>query len=116
MWRRASGRSEPPVPAPRPSVDDDPARNAERADSLSLAFLVLLESLSPEQCAAFLLREVFDEPYDRIAQVVGTSEQNARRHVAERRPRFEATQEQHEALADRFFAAAEEGDLEALEQ
>jgi hypothetical protein len=87
------------------------------ADSLSLAFLVLLESLSPEQRAAFLLREVFDEPYDRIAEIVGTSEQNARqlatrarRHVEERRPRFEASREQREELATRFFAAAEEGD------
>ena len=64
------------------SADDDPARKAEMADSLSLAFLVLLESLSPEQRAAFLLREVFDEPYDRIAEIVGTSEQNARQLAA----------------------------------
>jgi RNA polymerase sigma-70 factor (ECF subfamily) len=105
------------------SADDDPARKAEMADSLSLAFLVLLESLSPEQRAAFLLREVFDEPYARIAEIVGTSEQNARqlatrarRHVEERRPRFEASREQREELATRFFAAAEEGDLERLEE
>ena len=105
------------------SADDDPARKAETADSLSLAFLVLLESLSPEQRAAFLLREVFDEPYDRIAEIVGTSEQNARqlaararRHVDARRPRFEASREQREQLATRFFAAAEEGDLGALEE
>jgi RNA polymerase sigma-70 factor (TIGR02957 family) len=105
------------------SADDDPARKAEMADSLSLAFLVMLESLSPEQRAAFLLREVFDEPYDRIAEIVGTSEQNARqlvtrarRHVEQRRPRFEASQEQQEELAARFFAAAEEGDLEGLEE
>ena len=105
------------------SADDDPARKAEMADSLSLAFLVLLESLSPEQRAAFLLREVFDEPYDRIAEIVGTSEQNARqlaararRHVEERRPRFEASREQREELATRFFAAVEEGDLEGLEE
>jgi RNA polymerase sigma-70 factor (TIGR02957 family) len=103
--------------------EDDPARRAETADSLSLAFLVLLESLSPEQRAAFLLREVFDEPYDRIAEIVGTSEQNARqlatrarRHVEQRRPRFEASREQREELATRFFAAAEEGDLEGLEE
>ena len=106
------------------SADDDPARKAEMADSLSLAFLVLLESLSPEQRAAFLLREVFDEPYDRIAEIVGTSEQNARqlvararRHVEERRapgsrPRASSASE----LATRFFAAAEEGDLEGLEE
>ena len=105
------------------SPEDDPARRAEMADSLSLAFLVLLESLSPEQRAAFLLREVFDEPYDRIAEIVGTSEQNARqlaararRHVEERRPRFEASREQREELANRFFAAVEEGDLEGLEE
>ncbi|HEX2070448.1 MAG TPA: RNA polymerase sigma-70 factor [Thermoleophilaceae bacterium] len=105
------------------SADDDPARKAEMADSLSLAFLVLLESLSPEQRAAFLLREVFDEPYDRIAEIVGTSEQNARqlatrarRHVEERRPRFEASRQQRDELATRFFAAAEEGDLEGLEE
>jgi RNA polymerase sigma-70 factor (TIGR02957 family) len=105
------------------SADEDPARKAEMADSLSLAFLVLLESLSPEQRAAFLLREVFDEPYDRIAEVVGTSEQNARqlasrarRHVEQQRPRFEASREQRDELATRFFAATEEGDLEGLEE
>jgi RNA polymerase sigma-70 factor (TIGR02957 family) len=108
---------------PEPLVGDDPARRAEIADSLSLAFLVLLESLSPEQRAAFLLREVFDEPYDRIAEIIGTSEGNARqlaararRHVEERRPRYEASRDQREALATRFFAAAEEGDLEGLEE
>jgi RNA polymerase sigma-70 factor (TIGR02957 family) len=102
--------------------EDDPARRAEMADSLSLAFLVLLETLSPEQRAAFLLREVFDYPYDEIARIVDKSEANvrqlvtrARRHVDERRPRFEATREQHERLADRFFAAVEEGDVKALE-
>jgi RNA polymerase sigma-70 factor (TIGR02957 family) len=105
------------------SPDDDPARKAEMVDSLSLAFLVLLESLSPEQRAAFLLHEVFDEPYNRIAEIVGTSEENARqlaararRHVEERRPRFEVSREQREELATRFFAAAEEGDLEGLEE
>jgi RNA polymerase sigma-70 factor (TIGR02957 family) len=105
------------------SANDDPARKAEMADSLSLAFLVLLESLSPEHRAAFLLHEVFGEPYDRIAEIIATSTQNARqlvtrarRHVEERRPRFEASHEQQEQLATRFFAAAEEGDLEALEE
>jgi RNA polymerase sigma-70 factor (TIGR02957 family) len=105
------------------SADEDPARKAEIADSLSLAFLVLLESLSPEQRAAFLLREVFDEPYDRIAEIVGTSEQNARqlatrarRHVEERRPRFEASRKQRDELATRFFAAAADGDLQGLEE
>ena len=101
----------------------DPASHAEMADSLSLAFLVLLETLSPEQRAAFLLREVFDYPYDQIAVIVATSEQNARqlvararRHVEQRRPRFEPSREQRERLARRFFAAAQDGDLGALEE
>ncbi len=101
----------------------DPARQAELADSLSLAFLVLLESLSPEQRAAFLLREVFDYPYEQIARIVGKSEDNARQLVArarrlveERRPRFEASRERREALARRFFAAAVDGELGALEE
>jgi RNA polymerase sigma-70 factor (ECF subfamily) len=70
----------------------------------------------------FLLREVFDYPYDRIAEIVGKSEDNvrqlavrARRHVEEGRSRFEASREQRDELADRFLAAAQEGDLEALE-
>jgi len=104
------------------SKEEDPARHAEVADSLSLAFLVLLESLSPEQRAVFLLREVFDYPYDRIAAIVGKSEPairqiaaRARRHVEDRRPRYEASQRRRDELAERFFAAVGDGDLEALE-
>ena len=107
---------------PEPLVDDDPARHAEVADSLSLAFLVLLESLSPEQRAAFLLREVFAYDYDEIAGIVGKTPENARqlaararRHVEEHRPRFEVSRERRDALADRFFAAVGEGDLAGLE-
>jgi SnoaL-like domain/Sigma-70, region 4 len=77
----------------------------------------------PSSAPAFLLREVFDEPYHRVAEIIGTSEQNARqlvtrarRHVEERRPRFEASRQQRDDLATRFFAAAEKGDLEALEE
>jgi len=99
----------------------DAAQHAETADSLSMAFLVLLESLSPVERAVFLLREVFDYPYEEIAQTVGKSEDNtrqlavrARRHVDERRPRFEADKKAREELAGRFFAAAEEGDTEGL--
>jgi RNA polymerase sigma-70 factor (TIGR02957 family) len=111
------------LPEPLVTSDqDDPARQAELADSLSVAFLVLLESLSPEQRAVFLLRDVFDYPYDEIARIVGKSEANtrqlaarARRHVDERRPRFEPSREQHDELANRFFAAVQEGDLEGLE-
>jgi RNA polymerase sigma-70 factor (ECF subfamily) len=111
---------------PEPLVDDgrsDPADKAEMADSLSLAFLVLLESLTPEQRAAFLLREVFDYPYAEIAAIIGTGEDNARQHVArarrhvdERRPRFEASQQRREQLAASFLAAVGNGDLHALEE
>ena len=101
---------------------DDPARHAETADSLSLAMLVLLESLSPEQRAVLLLHDVFDYGYPEIAAIVGKSEDNvrqlatrARRHVEQRRPRFQTTREQRDELARRFFAAAEHGDLAGLE-
>jgi RNA polymerase sigma-70 factor (TIGR02957 family) len=101
---------------------DDPALNAEMADSLSLAMLVLLESLSPEQRAVLLLHDVFDYGYPEIAAIVGKSEDNvrqlasrARRHVQQRRPRFQTTPEQRDELARRFFAAVEHGDLAGLE-
>ena len=101
---------------------DDPARHAETADSLSLAMLVLLESLSPEQRAVLLLHDVFDYRYPEIAGIIGKSEDNvrqlatrARRHVEQRRPRFQTTREQRDELAARFFAAAEHGDLAGLE-
>src|SRR5918998_1467329 len=110
---------------PEPIVtdgQDDPARHAETADSLSLAMLTLLESLSPEQRAVLLLRDVFDYGYPEIAGIVGKSEDNtrqlarrARRHVARRRPRFQTTREQRDELARRFFAAVEYGDLAELE-
>jgi RNA polymerase sigma-70 factor (TIGR02957 family) len=101
---------------------DDPARHAETADSLSLAMLVLLESLSPEQRAALLLHDVFDYDHAQIAEIIGKSEDNvrqlatrARRHVEQRRPRFQTTREQRDELAGRFFRAAEQGDLGGLE-
>src|SRR5688572_14263676 len=102
--------------------DDDPALHAETADSLSLAMLVLLESLSPEQRAVLLLHDVFDYGYPEIAGIVGKSEDNvrqlatrARRHVKQRRPRFHTTRGQRDELARRFFAAAQAGDLAGLE-
>ncbi len=111
-----------PEPVVGDDAADDPAAAAELADSLSLAFLVVLEALSPEQRAALLLHDVFDYGYDEVAAIVGTSVDNARqlatrarRHVAEQRPRFDPSQEQREQLAHRFFAAAREGDLEGLE-
>jgi RNA polymerase sigma-70 factor, ECF subfamily len=109
---------------PEPLLTDpttDTAQHAETADSLSLAFLVLLESLSPVERAVFLLHDVFGYGYDEIAGVVGKREDNcrqlavrARRHVDERKPRFEASREEREELAARFFAAVEEGDTQGL--
>jgi RNA polymerase sigma-70 factor (ECF subfamily) len=87
-----------------------------------MAMLVLLESLSPEQRAVLLLHDVFDYGYSEIAGIVGKREDNvrqlatrARQHVEERRPRFQTTREQRDELAQRFFAAAEQGDLAGLE-
>jgi RNA polymerase sigma-70 factor (ECF subfamily) len=110
---------------PEPIVtegDDDPARHAETADSLSMAMLVILESLSPEQRAVLLLHDVFDYPYAEIAAIIGKSDANvrqlgsrARRHVEQRRPRFRTTREQRDELTRRFFAAVEDGDLAGLE-
>jgi len=101
---------------------DDPAVHAEMSDSLSLAFLVLLERLSPEQRAVFLLREVFDYGYDAIAEIVGKSEAacrqlavRARRQVEQDRPRFEASRQEHNDLARMFMTAAQTGDLDGLE-
>jgi len=101
---------------------DDPAQHAEMADSLSLAMLVLLESLSPEQRAALLLHDVFDYGYPEIAEIIGKSEDNvrqlasrARRHVEEHRPRFQTSRRQREELTQRFLAAAQQGDLAGLE-
>ena len=101
---------------------DDPARHTEMVDSLSLAMLVLLEKLSPEQRAVLLLHDVFDYDHAQIAQIIGRSHDNgrqiatrARRHLEQRRPRFQTTREHQEELAARFFAAAEQGDLAGLE-
>src|SRR5918994_4357398 len=109
---------------PEPVVTEPtPAEQAETGDSLSLAFLVLLESLSPQQRAAFLLREVFEYPYPEIAEIIGTDVDStrhlvarARKHVQERRPRYYASRRQRQELAQRFVAAAEQGELRALEE
>jgi RNA polymerase sigma-70 factor (TIGR02957 family) len=110
------------LPEPVAAPEEDPAAQAELADSLSLAFLVVLESLTPEQRAAFLLHDVFDYDYGKVAEIIGTSEDNARqlasrarRHVQDDGPRFDPSPEEREQLADSFFAAAENGDFEALE-
>jgi RNA polymerase sigma-70 factor (ECF subfamily) len=109
---------------PEPIVTDlheSPEHMAELSDSLSMAFLVLLESLSPVERAVFLLREVFDYPYEDIAQIVDKSEVNcrqvfgrARQHVGAHHARFEASTEHSEALVRSFLVAARDGDLDQL--
>jgi RNA polymerase sigma-70 factor (ECF subfamily) len=109
---------------PDPLVDEmapDIAETAELAESLSTAFLVLLETLSPRERAVFLLHDVFDYDYPGIAEVVGTSEANcrqiatrARRRIAIAEPRFETSTRERDRLAERFLAASRRGDVEAL--
>ena len=98
-----------------------PEEHAEMADSLSMAFLVVLESLSPAERAVFLLHEVFGYEHKETAEITGTSVANsrqvlarARRHIDEGKPRFEASRAQREEVARRFFAAAGGGDLDGL--
>ncbi len=99
----------------------DPAEAAEQADSLSMAFLLLLERLSPVERAVFLLHDVFGYGYDETAQIVGKSEDNcrqlarrARQHVGERRPRYEPSRDKRDELAEKFFAAVGDGDMNGL--
>jgi RNA polymerase sigma factor (sigma-70 family) len=100
-----------------------PAELAETSDSLSMAFLVLLESLSPPERAVFLLREVFGYGYPEIAEVTGKTEAacrqifaRARRRVDEGRPRFETSRAEGEELTALFLAAAHGGDMDSLIQ
>lgn len=111
------------LPEPWLTSDDDPADAAVDAESLSMAFLLVLERLSPVERAVFLLRDVFAYEFVDIAGIVDKSEANvrqlvvrARRHVRENRPRFEASAAKRDALADRFLNAFSTGDLDALEQ
>ncbi|HTX82493.1 MAG TPA: RNA polymerase sigma-70 factor [Streptosporangiaceae bacterium] len=111
---------------PEPLLTDpysDPERSAELADSVSMAALLLLERLSPLERAVFVLREVFGFSNPEVASAVGRSEAacrqlaaRARRHMDEGRPRFEADRREREELADRFFDALREGDIDGLQE
>ncbi|MFF4432783.1 RNA polymerase sigma-70 factor [Streptomyces sp. NPDC001513] len=101
----------------------DIAEEAELTDTVSMAVLVVLETLTPTERAVFMLREVFGYPYAEIAEVVGKSEANvrqcahrAREHVQARRPRFTAGVAEQREIAEKFRAACAGGDLgEVLE-
>lgn len=89
--------------------------------SLSMAFLVLLERLTPVQRAVFLLREVFDYDYEEIAAMLGLTESNcrqilkrAKQYIANDRPRFEVSREQKERLLQQFLETASQGNVESL--
>jgi RNA polymerase sigma-70 factor (ECF subfamily) len=104
-----------------PATAPDPAERAEMSDSLSMAFLVLLESLTPTERAVFLLHEVFSYDYTEIAEITGKSEPNcrqifarARHHIDEGKPRFEASREQRDEVARRFLDAIDGGDVNSL--
>ncbi|MFJ9819026.1 RNA polymerase sigma-70 factor [Streptomyces sp. NPDC101151] len=127
--RQAQARSESYVGPwlPEPYVTEfadsvpDTADRALLADSVSFAVLVVLESLSPLERAVFVLREAFGYPYGEIAALLDRGEAavrqlagRARRHVEERRPRYEVDPAQRRDLTERFLAAAVEGDLEGL--
>jgi RNA polymerase sigma-70 factor, ECF subfamily len=111
---------------PEPLLTDpyeDPARSAELADSVSMAALLLLERLSPLERAVFVLREVFGFGFPEVASAVGRSEAacrqlavRARGHMEAGRPRFEADRRERAELADRFFDALREGDVDGLRE
>jgi RNA polymerase sigma-70 factor (ECF subfamily) len=96
-------------------------QTVELAESLSIAFLRLLESLGPVERAVFLLKEVFDYSYEEVAGIVGKSEANcrqivkrAREHLREHRPRFQVSREEQEKVTQRFIEVCAGGDMDAL--
>ena len=106
---------------PEPLVEDDALHRVEDEEMVSLAFLTLLERLTPDERAVLVLRDAFDYGFAEIAEIVGKSEANcrqilsrARKRIEDGRPRFDPDPQQRRALADRFLAAAREGDLDGL--
>ncbi len=103
------------------SLAPDVAEHAELADSVELALLVVLETLSPLERAVFVLREAFDLPFSEIAQVIGRGEaatrqlgKRAREHVQDKRARFQVDLGQRRQITERFMTAASDGDLDGL--
>ncbi|MDQ4055625.1 MAG: RNA polymerase sigma-70 factor [Actinomycetota bacterium] len=120
MARRREAYVGPWLPEPlltTPDVADD----VELADSVSTAMLLVLETLAPTERAVFVLREVFDVPYDEIAEAIEKSPaavrqiaHRARSHVESRRPRSSVTAAERDAVLQRFSAAATTGDIQGL--
>jgi RNA polymerase sigma-70 factor, ECF subfamily len=111
-----------PVPSEAVDLGADPSREAEQAEALERALLALLERLSPAERAVYILREGFDYPHRRVAEVLGLSEANARQLVTRARARLRgerrrhAGADEHRRLVDTFAAAARTGDLAPLER
>ncbi len=110
---------EPLLTADNPFIS--PSGKVQEMESISMAFLVLLEKLSPAERAVFLLREVFDYDYSDIAGIVEKNEatcrklfSRAKQHLQDNRPRFEPTQESHQQILMKFMAACQVGDLQGL--
>jgi RNA polymerase sigma-70 factor (ECF subfamily) len=108
------------LPEPLLTVPDV-AEDVELAESVSIAMLTVLESLAPVERAVFVLREVFDAPYEEIAEAVGKStaavrqiSSRARSHVAARRPRMQVDRSEQQAVVERFLAAVTTGDVQGL--
>ncbi|MGV9381614.1 RNA polymerase sigma factor SigJ [Nonomuraea sp. NPDC003707] len=103
------------------STAPDVAEHAELAESVELALLLVLETLSPLERAVFVLREAFDLPFSEIAEIIGRAEpatrqlaRRARDHVRERRPRFDVDRQERRRITERFISASAEGDLDGL--
>lgn len=99
----------------------DAAEDVELAENVSIAMLTVLETLGPVERAVFVLREVFETPYDEIAEVVGKTPaavrqiaHRARKHVAARRPRMQTDRAEQVAVVEKFLAAVSTGDLQSL--
>jgi RNA polymerase sigma-70 factor (ECF subfamily) len=106
---------------PEPLVEDEAPQLVEDEDQISLAMLVLLERLSPDERAVFVLREAFDMPFGEIGDIIGASPDacrqrlsRARRRIDKEMPRFDPDPAERHALAHSFLRAAREGDFTAL--
>ena len=111
---------EPVLTANRPELLS-PAEQVNHYETISMAFLVLLEKLTPVERAVFVLREVFDYDYAEVAQIVGKSQpacrqifSRARKHISANRPRFETSPDAHKALLNQFIETISTGDLDGL--
>ncbi|GAA1620384.1 RNA polymerase sigma-70 factor [Nonomuraea maheshkhaliensis] len=121
-WARSRRESYVGPWLPEPiGTTPDAAEHAELADSVEMALMVVLETLSPLERAVFVLREAFDLPFAEIAEIIGRAEpatrqlaRRARDHVRDKQPRFEVDQEERRRITERFIRAATDGDVEGL--